>query len=107
VRYSSVQEQPLSLKGSPGGGIAVIPSYSSVAPSGWYQYTKFACPADGGMHLYDNSSGFSYSSNVVEDCEFWSGTNVLGGYANSQAALDNNLFARSVINASGNGSLSF
>jgi hypothetical protein len=105
VRYSSVQEQPISLNGTYGGGIAVLPSYTSVMPSAQYRFTKFACPAGGGIHLYDYVAS-SYSNLLVQDCEFWSGANTLGGTDGAVLTLKNNLFVRSVINASGNGSLS-
>ncbi|HLX69591.1 MAG TPA: LamG-like jellyroll fold domain-containing protein [Verrucomicrobiae bacterium] len=106
VRYSSVQEQPTSLSGSPSGGVDLLPSYSSVMPSGQFRFTKFACPAGGGSHLYDYA-GASYSNLLVQDSEFWSGTNYLGGTNGAVLTLKNSLFARSVINASGSGSLSF
>ncbi len=106
VRYSAVQEQPISIKGSPGGGIDVMPSYSSAMPSGQFRFTKFACPANGGVHLYD-FVGSSYSNLVVQDSEFWSGTNTLGGTNGAVITFKNNLFARSIINASGNGVLFF
>ena len=106
VRYSAVQEQPISIKGSPGGGIDVMPSYSSAMPSGQFRFTKFACPANGGVHLYD-FVGSSYSNLVVQDSEFWSGTNTLGGTNGAVITFKNNLFARSIINASGNGVLYF
>jgi hypothetical protein len=105
VRYSSVQEQPISLKGTNSGGITVLPSYISTMPSAQYRFTKFACPAGGGNHLYDYAAS-SYSNLLVQDCEFWSGANTLGGTNGGVLTLKNNLFARSVINASGNGSLS-
>ena len=109
VRYQSVQEQPVSLGMNgypPSGGFDVLPSYISTMPNGAFQFTKFACPAGGGDHLYDYGNS-SYGNLVVQECEFWSGTNYLGGTNNTVATLENSLFARSVINASGAGSLSF
>jgi uncharacterized protein YegL len=106
VRYSSVQEQSASLKGTNSGGIDVKPSYTSVMPNAQYQFTKFACPAGGGIHLYDYNTS-SLSNLTVQECEFWGGTNVLGGTNSAVMTLINNLFARSVISASGTGGLSF
>lgn len=107
IRYSSVQEQPLSLGGPPSEGITIAPCYSNVAPTGWYEFTKFACTAGSGIHLYDNGAGYSYGDNVVLSCEFWSGSNTLGGSGNSVAEFDNDLFARSVVDAAGTGSVVF
>ncbi len=106
VRYSSVQEQSVSLHGTNSGGVDVIPTYTSVMPNAQYQFTKFACPAGGGIHLYDYNTS-SLSNLTVQECEFWGGTNVLGGTNSAVLTLNNNLFARSVISAAGSGSLSF
>jgi len=105
VRYASVQEQPVSLKGTNSSGVAVLPAYTSAMPSAQYWFTKFTCPAGGGIHLYDYAAS-SCSNLLVQDCEFWSGANTLGGTNGAVLMLKNNLFARSVINASGNGLLS-
>jgi hypothetical protein len=106
VRYSSVQEQSVSLHGTNSGGIDVKPTYTSVMPNAQYQFTKFACPAGGGIHLYDYNTS-SLSNLTVQECEFWGGTNVLGGTNSAVMTLNNNLFARSVISAVGSGALSF
>jgi hypothetical protein len=107
ARYSSVQEQSVSLGGTNNyNGMDVYPSYTSTKPNGTYQFTKFASPAGGGFHLYDYSTA-SYGSLNVQECEFWGGTNVLGGTNGTTLLLDNNLFARSCIGATGSGSLSF
>ena len=98
VRYSSVQEQPVSLSGTNSGGITVLPAYTSAMPSAQYRFTKFACPAVGGGDLYDAGST-SYSNLLVQDCEFWGGQNTLTGASNTTAVLRNNLFYRSVITA--------
>ena len=83
-----------------------MPAYISTMPSNYYQFTKFTCPADGGIHLYDFGASSS-SALKAQDCEFWNGTNLLGGTNGTTVLLDNNLFARSAIYASGPGSLSF
>ena len=107
TRYQAVQEQSVSLGGTNViSGVDVLPAYNSAAPSGSYQFTKFISPAGGGTHLYD-LAGSSYSNLVVQDCEFWSGNNVLGGTNGTVLRLNNNLFARSVITATGNGTLAF
>ena len=107
VRYSSVQEAPVSLGGTTNyNGVTVFPSYTSAKPSGQYQFTKFACPAGGGDHLYDHD-GASYSNLLVQECEFWSGANYYGGTNGSVMDFRNNLYARSIINASGSGVLAF
>lgn len=109
VRYQSVQEQPVALGINgygPGGGIDVSPYYNNVMPIGQFRFTKFACPAGGGDHLYDSANS-SYSTLAVQDCEFWGGTNYFSGTNGSTTTLKNSLFARSAINASGNGFLSF
>jgi hypothetical protein len=107
ARYSSVQDQSVALGGTVNNnGIDVYPSYTSAKPNGTYQFTKFACPAGGGFHLDDYSTA-SYAGLNVQECEFWGGTNVLGGTNGTTLLLDNNLFARSCIGAVGSGSLSF
>ena len=107
ARYSSVQEQSVALGGTNNnGGMDVCPSYTSTKPNGTYQFTKFACPAGGGFHLDDYSTA-SYGGLNVQECEFWGGTNVLGGTSGTTLLLDNNLFARSCIGAAGSGSLFF
>jgi archaellum component FlaF (FlaF/FlaG flagellin family) len=102
VRYSSVQEQPVSLLGmsgtSPASGFDIEPNYASVAPSGQFRFTKFACPAGGGDHIYHSQSSSSYGNLLVQDCECWSGANILGGNTNTVATLKNNLFWRSTFN---------
>jgi hypothetical protein len=99
VRYSSVQEQPVSLGTLPSFGLTVNPYHTSTAPSGQFRFTKFACPAGGGDHLYDYQSTWSYGDLLVQDCEFWSGANFFGGNTNSVATLVNNLFCRSTFSA--------
>ena len=107
VRYSSVQEAPVSLGGVTNyNGVTVLPSYISAKPNGQYQFTKFACPAGGGDHLYDYDAA-SYSNLLVQECEFWSGANYYGGTNGSVMDFLNNLYARSIVNASGSGALAF
>ena len=107
ARYQSVQEQSISLGGTNNNnGVAVYPSYTSAKPKGTYQFTKFTCPANGGIHLYDYSTS-SYTNLNVQECEFWGGSNVLGGASGTTLLFDNNLFARSCITATGGGILSF
>jgi hypothetical protein len=99
VRYSSVQEQAVSMLGhagsSPASGYDVNPYLTTTAPSGQYRFTKFACPAGGGFHLYHATSPNYFASLLVRDSEFWSGTNVFGGNTNTVTALNNDLFVRS------------
>ena len=101
VRYQSVQEQSVALGStSPASGVSVNPAhYGSVGPNGTYRFTKFACPAKGGSHLYYYLTAFAYDTLQVQDCEFWSGANTFG--AGSLAVLRNNLFDRSTIEAQG------
>ena len=97
VRYSSVQEQPISLGSySHSSAVTVQPFYLSVAPIGQFRFTKFSCPAGGGDHLFHYEYNFSYSNLLVQDCEFWGGANFFGGNTNTVTTLRNNLFARSV-----------
>jgi len=99
VRYQSVQEQPVALDGTPSGGWPVNPYHvANPAPSGTYRFTKFACPAGGGYHIYHYQSYWSYSNLLVQDCEFWGGANYFGGNTNTVATLKNNLFWRSTFN---------
>jgi hypothetical protein len=99
VRYSSVQEQPVSIGPSgPGGAYAINPYHlSALAPTGSFRFTKFACPAVGGIHLYHNQSSWSYADLLVQDCEFWGGESYFDGNTNTAAILKNNLFVRSTL----------
>ena len=103
VRYSSAQEEPLSLGAlAPSGAYDINPYHFSVAPSGQYRFTKFACPAGGGTHLYDGEPGspsWVYTNLWVQDCEFWGGGNTFSGGSNMVIVLKNNLFARSTFSA--------
>ena len=107
VRYSSVQEAPVSLGGTTNyNSVTVFPSYISAMPGGQFQFSKFACPAGGGDHLYDYNTA-SYSNLLVQECEFWSGANNYGGTNGSVMDFRNNLYARSMISAYGSGVIAF
>ena len=100
VRYSSVQEQPVLMGLSlPAAALTVNPDHVSVAPVGQFRFTKFACPAGCGDHLYHYQNNWSYGTLLVQDCEFWGGANLFGGNTNTVAILKNNLFARSTFSA--------
>jgi Fibronectin type III domain len=98
VRYQSVQEQPVAL-----GGTNVFNGQAVSSPGGAtaiFQFSKFACPAGGGYHLYDAATS-TYSNLLVQNCEFWSGKNDFSGTnVTSVATLMNNLFWRSPLYAS-------
>jgi hypothetical protein len=98
VRHTSAQEQPVA-------GASLYPVLPRVgggtAPSGHYRFTKFACPAGSGYHLYHRDATWSYGDLSVQDCEFWSGKNEFSGSTNTKATLKNNLFYRTTFNASG------
>ena len=102
ARYSSVQEQSLMLGSNPSSGADVNPYHYNVAPSGQFRFTKFACPAGGGGHLYDNSTYWFYTNLLVQDCEFWGGGSYFGGNTNTVATIKNNLFWRSLFQCTGN-----
>jgi hypothetical protein len=102
VRFSSVQEQPLLLgTNNPPFCIGVNPHpYGATGPTGQFRFTRFSAPAGGGYHLY-NSGSQSYGNLLVQDCEFYSGTNYFNSTSGSEAiGLKNNLFWRSAIYAS-------
>jgi hypothetical protein len=103
VRYSSVQEQPVSLGPlSPSSAVTVNPYHvTPLQPTGLYRFTKFACLAGGGNHFYNYQASWSFTNLLVQDCEFWSGTDMCGGYSNTVAVFRNNLFWRSVFQCSG------
>jgi len=103
VRYSSVQEESVLLGPlSPSAAETVYVYYyvATAEPTGFFRFTKFACLAGGGYHIYDGGSNFSFTNLLVQDCEFWSGGNGFGGYSNTVAILKNNLFARSTLSSS-------
>jgi hypothetical protein len=88
----------------PGGYVAIDPWHVSVAPNGFFRFTKFACPAgSGGGHLYDYLNNFIFTNLWVQDCEFYSGQNNFAGNANTVITLMNNLFDRSWFSAQGSG----
>jgi len=101
TRYSSVQEQELPLGGdsnSPSSTTMINPYHATNEPAGIFRFTKFSTPAGGGNHLYHSTGTFAYSNLLVQDCEFWSGTNDFSGCSNTVAVLKNDLFVRSGIN---------
>jgi hypothetical protein len=100
TRYQSVQEQPVSLDGlAPGGSWLDSYHYGAGAPSGYFCFSKFACPAGGGYHLYDSQNLWYYANLTVQDCEFYGGLNYFAGDSNSVCTLNNNLFVRSTFSA--------
>lgn len=104
TRYSSVQEEPISLgtgSAPPANGFAINGYHNDTGPGGQFRFTKFSCPANGGIHIYHNSLNWAYTNLVVQDCEFWGGQNYFGGNDGCQAFLQNNLFARSTMTAVG------
>jgi hypothetical protein len=101
VRYSSVQEQSVSLGGTNVSAGQNVSVNAATAPNGTFRFSKFAAPASGGSHLIHNGSTGSFSNLLVQDCEFWNGTNNFSGGTNSSTAvLKNNLFWRSSLYAS-------
>ena len=100
ARYQSVQEQALRLGGtnvSYGQNVSASSSLST-APSGTFRFTKFACPAGGGRHLYSTGTT-NYGGLLAQDCEFWGGQNDFTGAAGTTTTLKNNLFYRSSLTA--------
>jgi hypothetical protein len=106
VRYSSVQEQAVSLGGTnPAAGrtVSVLRDTGlyccTVGPTGQYRFSKFTCPAGGGIHFYHDGLS-AYNSLQVQDCELLGGgLNDFSGYLNTVTTLKNNLFARSAFTA--------
>jgi archaellum component FlaF (FlaF/FlaG flagellin family) len=96
IRYQSVQEQSIAL-----GGTNVFNGQTVSSPgnaSAMFQFSKFACPAFGGYHLFDAATT-TYTNLTVRNSEFWGGQNYLTGTTNTTATLVNNLFYRSSIMA--------
>ncbi|HVU09389.1 MAG TPA: LamG-like jellyroll fold domain-containing protein [Verrucomicrobiae bacterium] len=100
VRYSSVQEQSVSLGGTNlGSGITVNAYDNGTAwPTGQFVFSKFARPAGGG-NLFNDTGANAYSSLLVQNCELWSGPGVFNGNTNTVTTLQNNLFDRSSFTA--------
>jgi hypothetical protein len=94
VRSQSVQEQQDTI-----GTMSTGQTVSSTGSGSLvFQFSKFACPAYCGYHLYDAGT-LTNSSLLVQNCEFYGGQNVLTGSTNTVATLVNNLFWRSPITA--------
>ncbi|MDB6020106.1 MAG: hypothetical protein JWR19_4595 [Pedosphaera sp.] len=100
VRYNSVQEQSLALGPGITYGVDVNPyHYGTVGPTGTYRFTQFASPAGASFHLYSTTI-WAYTNLLVQDCSFWNGKNDFSGSAyGSTIILNNNLFDRSLFNA--------
>jgi len=101
TRYQSVQEQAISLGGSdPSQGSSVTPYHTGTpAPTGVFRFTRFSCPANGGVHFYDGA--YSFGALLLQDSEIWGGANRLtGAGSNTVTALQNNLFNRGTFLAS-------
>ena len=103
TRYYAVQEQAVALgSAAPSSAVGINPNhFGSTGPNGTFQFTKFACPAGGGNHLYHTSTTSFYSSLLVEECELWGGQSTVNGPLtnNVTATFMNNLFYRSGISA--------
>ena len=95
VRYSSVQEQPISLGGSNVAyGLTVMASpCGSVGPTGQFTFSKFVCPAEDGYLFYDYGTNV-YNSLLIQNCEFWNSYADFSGSTNTITVLQNNLFYR-------------
>ena len=78
IRYNSVQEQSIFLGGTNmAAGLTVNASpYGSVGPTGQYRFSKFACPAGGG-NLFNDTGTNAYNSLQIQDCELYSGAQLL------------------------------
>ncbi len=101
TRYYSVQEQPMTIPtGAALGGTLMVNSFHSMdtSPNGTFHFTRFACPAGGGQHLYTLGQ-FAYSNLLVQDCEFWCGSCDFDGNNWTTTTLKNNLFDRVVWSA--------
>jgi hypothetical protein len=96
VRYQAVQEQSLFWGSTTVS--AGLPVSATGSPSAEFQFSKFACPVGGGGHL-THAGNAAFGSLRVQHCEFWNGTNTVGGSANSVTLLQNNLFWRSPLTA--------
>src|SRR5439155_8151314 len=100
VRYQSAQEQPTPLGVSPPDlGFSVNPYHTgSPVPTGLFRFSRFTCPANGGIHFYDRN--WSYGNLLLQDSEVWGGANIFGGASHTVATLKNNLFYRGSFSAS-------
>ena len=98
VWYQNVQEQPILLNGAASGTL-INPNHSTnAAPSGLFQFTKFASVAGANNLLYHGFEPLTYTNLSVQECEFWSGGNTFGGGTNgSTVVLNNNLFYRTTM----------
>lgn len=101
VWYQNVQEQPIQLNGYTSGTIISPYHPGNAAPTGTFQFTKFAATGGADNLLYHGADPFNYTNLLVQECEFWNGGNSFGGGTNGwQATLNNNLFYRTTMNFS-------
>jgi hypothetical protein len=104
TRYQSVQEQSLLL-----GSTSPVNAYTSPygnglpRPTMQCRFTKFTCPSGGGNHIYSLSYPWNLGNILIQDCELWGGKNSCGGDTNTTVLIKNNLFFRSLFNATGYG----
>src|SRR5207247_2624612 len=55
ARYQCVQEQPISISGTPSSGMSVNPYHAGTpAPRAVFRFTRFVSPSGGGYHFYDS-----------------------------------------------------
>jgi len=101
VRYQSAQDLSVYLGGtnsSSAQNISAAPWGASL-PTGLFQFTHFAAPANGGWHFSHQSTN-SFASLTMQHNELWGGTNSFSGPSGAaNASLLNNLFFRSSIGA--------
>ncbi len=100
--YAAVQESPVAL-GSSGPSVG-MPFYcyrsGGVAGSGLFRFTDFDCLAAELYSLYA-ADQWSMTPLSVRDCSFYGGSVYIGGSVALDAALNNNLFERGSLSASG------
>ena len=96
IRYYNVQEQSTNWGGGIQSSTITINPYNySVAPANaQLRFTDFDGMASSGNHIYTSQTHWTFSSLLLEDCTFNSGSFLLDGPTDSTFGITNNLFER-------------
>lgn len=95
TRFFNVQEQPTNWGGATLSAMMSITPYNYGSPPGaQIRFTDFDGVANSGYHIYTLNTNWTFSSLLLWDSSFNSGSFYLDGPTNSVLGVTNNLFER-------------
>ena len=96
ARFFNVQEQSTNWGGAAPGSVSTINpyTYGSVRPTAQFRFTDFDGMSNCGNHLFTFCTNWAFSSMLVQDCSFNSGSVNWECAPTTSLSLKNNLFER-------------